>query len=349
MKAVVKMKDGHDGWEIQEKERVAPGDDEVEMKVMAAGICGSELHLYHDNHYYKPGAVVGHEYSGVISRVGKNVTKYKVGDRIITENRYSSCGNCEYCRTGNMGLCKEAIMPGYILDGGWRNYAVIPTKQIIKIPDNVSYEEASVVEPAAVLMEALTIKEPIRANETVLIQGCGTIGLLACMVAKAAGAGTVIVTGTDVDEEIRIPVAKEVGADYVINVQKEDLIEKIMEITDGKGVDYIAECSGAPSAIKSCFYAIKKLGRIVAIGEAPVKEIGFDWNKAVFTGATLKFHYGSDYVAWHRVVDMMSNGKIDVKPLITHEIPMEDFRKGFEMLDNKEAIKVVMHPFADEY
>lgn len=347
MKAIVKERDGFDGWKIKELERREPKDDEIEIQVKAAGICGSELHLWHDNHYYTPGTVIGHEYSGQISRVGRNVSKWKAGDRVVTENRYTACGICEFCRNGNRAMCKSAVPVGYKSDGGWRKYTYVPATELIKIPDNVSFEEAAMTEPAAVITEALCVKEPVRAGETVLIQGCGTMGLLACMVAKNMGASKVIITGTDADVKLRLPLAEKIGADETVNVQREDLLAAVDRITAGNGVDYIAECSGAPGAVKSSLDAAKKLGRIVAIGESPAESIDFDWNKAVFKALTLKFHFGSDYNAWHIAVRMMENGSLNVKPLITHRISMADFRKGFGYLDDKEALKVIMYPFED--
>jgi len=349
MKAIVKNHDGQDGWAIIDYPRRDPADDEIEMKVMSAGICGSELHLWNDHHYYDPGCVVGHEFSGVISRVGKSVTDWKAGDRIITENRFTGCGKCEYCRTGKMAMCKQIKSMGYRYDGGWRNYMCLPTKQLIRIPDNVSYDEAAMVEPSAVLTEALCIKAPIHAGDAVLIQGCGQMGLLGVMVAKAAGAGVVLITGTDIDEEIRLPVAREIGADRVVNVQREDLAAVVNELTDGRGVDYVVDCSGAPSAIRSAFDVVKRGGRIVGIGEVAGGKLELDWNKGIFKDVTLFFHYGSDYKAWHLVMDFIARGQLNLKPLITHDISMADFREGFELLNAKKGIKVMMHPIQEGY
>ena len=346
MKGVVKFKDGKDGWEIRDIERRDPGPDEVEIKIAAAGICGSELHLFHDNHSYTPGTVIGHEYSGVISRVGSNITDWKVGDRVITENHFGSCGKCFYCRTGNQALCKTRGGVGYHRNGGWAEYLCAPTRYMIRIPDTMSMEEATVVEPLAILTEALTVKEPVHAGEIVLVQGCGTIGLLAAQVAKAAGAGCVIITGMDQDEEVRLSIARKLpGIDHVVNIQKQDLSALIAELTDGEGVDVVVEASGSPAGIASSIEAVRRLGRVLAIGEAPRAEIPFNWNRAVFKGITLKFNFGSNYLAWHRAVQMIESGKVDVRSLITHRIDMADFMEGFRLLDEKKAVKVVMKAF----
>lgn len=348
MKAIVKLHDGKDGWAIVDQPRRDPADDEIEMKIMASGICGSDLHLYHDNHPYEPGTVIGHEFSGVISRVGKHVTKWKVGDRVVTENRFTGCGACEYCRTGKMAMCKELKLVGYRYDGGWRNYMCLPTKQLIRIPDNVSLDEAAMTEPAAGICEAMCVKAPIHAGETVVVQGCGQMGLIACMVAKAVGAAQVIMTGTTPDEKDRVAVAYQVGADRFINVEKEDVVSVVNELTNGQGADYVMDCSGAPAAIRSAFDIVRCRGRIVAFGEAPGK-FEIDWNKGIFKDITLFFSFGSDYRAWRLALGFMERGQLNVKPLITHDISMADFKSGLELLEARECIKVMMHPIEEGY
>ena len=346
MKGVVKFKDGKDGWEIRDIERRDPGPGDIEIKVMNAGICGSELHLFHDNHYYTPGTVIGHEYSGCISRVGEGVTGWKVGDRVITENHFFACGSCFFCRTGNTVMCPTRGGIGYHKNGGWAEYVIAPTKYLIKIPDSVTYEQAACVEPLAVLTEALTVKEPIQAGEVVLVEGCGAMGLLAAQTAKAAGAGTVIITGTDLDEEIRFPIARSLPSiDYVVNIQKEDVLTLVSDLTGGLGADTVVECSGAPAAVTMAMKAVRRLGRIIAVGEMPVKDVPVDWNQGVFKAVNLRFTFGSNYLAWHRAVKMIEQGSVNVDAIITHHIDMSDFLHGFELLDSKKAVKVMMKAF----
>ncbi len=344
MKAVVKFKDGKDGWEIRDVQRQDPKPGEVEIKIQAAGICGSELHLYHDNHSYTPPVVVGHEFCGIISRVGEGVKSWKVGDRVVAENHKTVCGACEYCRTGFPVFCTERRTPGYAVDGGWTNYFSTPTRTLIKIPDNVSYEEAALTEPCSVAVEALCERVPVKAGEIVLVHGCGPIGLLNAMVAKAVGAGMVIITGTNVDKDIRLPIANKLGFDRVININETDLKKEIMEITDGRGVDMIVEASGSEAAINSSIGLIRKRGRIVAIGEVAKPEITFRWNDAIFRGCSITFSFGATYKAWKYSLDLMSAGKIDVKSLITHKFPLEKWEQGFKLMDSKESLKVLLVP-----
>jgi L-iditol 2-dehydrogenase len=344
MRAVVKFKDGKDGWEIRDIRRMDPLDNEVEIQVKAAGICGSELHLYHDNHVYEPPVVVGHEFSGVISRVGNNVTKWKAGDRVVTENNKRVCGVCEFCRTGRPILCTERKSVGYKVNGGWTSYFCTPEHLLIRIPDNVSFEEAAMTEPVSVATQALIVKGTVKIGDVVLVQGCGTIGLINAMVARALGASKVIVTGTNADEETRLRIARQLPIDKIYNIDHVNLYDEIMALTGGKGVDVIVEASGSDKAIHSMLNLLKKTGNIVAIGETAAPDVSFPWLASVFKACTVHFTFGAGYEAWKYAIQLMKDKKIILEPLITHHLKLEEFRKGFELLDEKKALKVILIP-----
>lgn len=343
MKAVVKFKDGKEGWEIRDVDRPDPKENEVEIKIMATGICGSELHLYHDNHAYTAPVVVGHEFCGEIVRVGEKVTKWKVGDRVVSENNKSVCGACEFCRTGRPILCPERKPVGYKVNGGWTSYFCTPEHLLIRIPDNVSFNEAAMTEPVSVATQALIVRKTVNIGDVVLVQGCGTIGLINAMVAKAIGAEKVILTGTDIDEEMRLPIARKLSIDRIVNVEREDLQAIIKEETQGKGVDVIVEASGADSAIYNMVGLLKKTGNIVAIGETLKKDLKFPWVEAVFKSCAIHYSFGATYEAWKLALNLMEQEKLNLNALITHEIPLESFREGFELLEKKEALKIIMH------
>lgn len=344
MKAVVKFKDGKDGWEIRDVERADPGPGEVEIEVKYVGICGSELHLYHDQHFYIPPVIVGHEFSGVISRVGANVRGWKVGDKVVSENQVGACRACEYCRSGLMHFCSERKPVGYVSNGYWTQYVCRPSWMLHKVPSAVSLEEAALTEPTTVAVSALCERHQIKTGDVVLVQGCGPIGLLAAMVSKAAGAGHIVVTGTSADKEARLPVAESLGVDRVINISEEDIKPYIMEVTNGKGVDVVVEASGAPAAISSAIDVIKKRGTLIAIGEVGDDIVSYRWTTSIFKAVSILFTYGSTYDSWETALKLMSNHKINVKPLITHVLPLERWREGFELLEQKKGIKVLMTP-----
>ncbi|HHX36567.1 MAG TPA: alcohol dehydrogenase catalytic domain-containing protein [Clostridiaceae bacterium] len=344
MIGVVKFKDGKDGWELREIDRPDPKADEVEIEVQAAGICGSELHLYHDNHVYEPPVVVGHEFCGVITRVGEEVKNFKVGDRVVSENNKRTCGVCEFCRTGRAILCRDRKSVGYKVNGGWTKYFCTPEKWLFRLPDHVSFEEGAMTEPISVATQALFVKKTVTIGDIVLVQGCGIIGILNAMVAKVLGADKVIITGTSADEDVRLAIAREVGIDYVVNVETPDLKQFVSELTDGKGVDVIVEASGSDKAIYEMTDLIKKTGNIVVIGETAKKDIPIRWTDLVFKAATLYYSFGAGYEAWSMALYLMEKKLINLKPLVTHRLPLEEFRKGFELLETKKALKVILKP-----
>lgn len=344
MRAIVKFKDGKDGWEVRDIPKPIPKDDEVEIKVEAIGVCGSELHLYHDNHYYKPPVVVGHEFSGTITNIGKNVKKWKIGDRVVSENHTTACRECEFCRNGKELFCPTRKSMGYDIDGYWTEYVCRPTWLLHRIPDNVSLEEAAMTEPTSVGVFALTEKTYIKPNYNILVQGCGPIGMIAAMVAKASGAKKVILTGIDVDEKIRIPIAKKLPIDEVINISNIDLQEYVMDLTHGFGVDIVVDASGSDVAINNAVDLVKKTGQIIAIGETREKNISFGWNKAIFRACSVLFTLGSNYNAWETTLSLVGGGRINLKPIITHKLPLEDWEKAFKLMDAKESGKVLLIP-----
>lgn len=345
MRGIVKYKDGKDGWECRELPRTEPAKNEVEIKVKAIGICGSELHLYHDNHFYTPPVVVGHEFSGVIARVGEGVTDYRVGDRVVAQMDKGACGKCEYCRRGMPNFCPHGKAVGYDIDGGWAEYYCTPENLLFKLPDTVSFEAATMAEPCNVICQALIVKQTVKPGDVVLVQGCGTIGVLAAMVAKAIGAGKVLITGTDVDEPVRIPICNKIEAiDQTVNVMRQDLAEEVRTQTGGKGADVVIEASGAEAAINSMFDVLKKTGNVVILGEAAKDKIAVDWNKILLKSCTVYFSFGEVYDAWDSAVKLIQGGKLELEKLITHTLPLEEFRKGFALLEKKAAMKVILKP-----
>lgn len=344
MRAVVKFKDGKDGWEVRDIPRPDPAPGEVEIAVKAAGICGSDLHLYHDNHAYNPPVVGGHEFSGVIARVGEGVSGWREGDRVVCEASKYVCGHCEYCRTGRSALCVEKQGIGFMRDGGMAEYYCTPAKLLFRIPEHVSFEQAAMVEPCAVAVNALVLRQPVRPGDVVVVQGCGTIGLMAAMVAKAAGASRVIITGKHGDAARRFPVALAAGVDRAVDIEKEDMRQVVMGMTDGLGADLVVDATGSPAALYAMADIVKKNGSIVAIGETADLDVKIRWNDLIFRSCTIAFTFGLTYQAWKIALGMIADGKVDVRPLLTHTLPLDEFRQGFELMESKQAFKVLLLP-----
>lgn len=345
MKAVIKQRDGKEGWAYTDVQRKMPKPNEVEIRVKCIGICGSELHLYHDNHFYTPPVVVGHEFCGEISRVGENVTAWKVGERVVAQLDKGACGTCEFCKRGMSNFCPNGKAVGYDENGGWAEYYCTPEKFLFKLDDQVTYEEGAMAEPLNVVCQAEYVMQTVRPQDTVIVQGCGTIGMIAAMTAKALGAAKVIVTGADVDETVRLPIARSIAAiDLVVNAEKEDISKIIMRETGGRGADVIIEASGAGSAIAMMPQLMKKAGTIVVLGETAAEEIKLNWNDFLLKACKIIFSFGEVYDAWDMAVRLLASKRLELEKLITHKLPLSQYKRGFELLESKEGLKVLLYP-----
>jgi L-iditol 2-dehydrogenase len=346
MKALVKYAKGNGNMEIREIPEPTPGPGQVKIEVKAAGICGSDLHIYHDDIAIpvNPPVVTGHEFSGVVVEVGEGVTACKVGDRVVAETAYSFCGKCVYCITGFYNLCNERKTLGYWYNGVFAKYTVVPQEKIHALPDSIDFISAALIEPLACITHAVLELTTIIVGDVVLVVGPGAIGLATLQVAKAQGA-TVIVSGTSIDNE-RLKMAKTLGADYTINVMEEDLQEFINKITNGKGVDVVLECSGAGRAADDAIKVIKKQGSFTQIGLFG-KPITIDLEKMCYKELKLTGSLGSRWTSWVKAIQLIEQGKVKTKPLVSHQMPITDWEKAFKIFENKEGLKLVLTPVED--
>lgn len=344
MQALVKTASGPGNLELREipVPRIKP--DEVLIRVRACGICGSDLKIQDDQHPYTPPVVVGHEFAGEIVEVGAEVTNWVVGAPVVSEQHTNACGSCRQCLTGNAFACSYKCAPGYFTDGALAEFIKIPAWLLHRVPDNLSFVEAAFSEPAAVAAHGLLERTGITPEDVVLVLGCGPIGLVATKMAQHAGASKVIITGIDRDEITRLPKARELGADHVINVMRTDLTAQIEEITNGEGADVVIELSGAPSAITQAFHLARRLGRVGIIGQPPVDEITIPYRQAMFHALNVTFSYSSKYTSWEKVLSLFAREAIKPAQFITHVLPLAEWEHGFDLSRSGEAIKVILEP-----
>jgi L-iditol 2-dehydrogenase len=249
MKALVKESLGAGHVTLQEVPPPAAGPGQVMIRVEAAGICGSDLHILHGDMKLnlRPPVVMGHEFCGTVAEVGRGVAGRRVGDRVTSETTFRSCGSCLHCRTGNYNLCPGKELIGYVHNGCFAPYCVVPAERVHALPGNISFEEGALCEPLACCVHAVVEKTTVQPGEMVVAAGVGAIGLLCAQVARAAGAH-VITCGTRADGR-RFAVAKAVGVERTLDVEKQDALEAIRAATGGQGADVFLECSGAPAAL----------------------------------------------------------------------------------------------------
>lgn len=318
---------------------------EALIKVKAVSVCGSEIHAYtgvskRREEIHGLPLVMGHEFSGVVSEIGDEVTNIAVGDRVAV-NPIVTCGTCEQCMTGRSNICSNFQLLGLHVDGAFAEYVPIVGKNCIKLPDSISFEEASLLEPCSNAIHAVNITS-FELGDDVAILGEGPIGLLALQTVRFAGAGRVFVTG---HHDYRLEMAKRLGANDVINANYEDPAKKIMELTDGKGVDVVLETAGTTETLRQGLELIKKGKTITLIGMkekvTQIKMIDVPAKEARIQG-----HYGYTAKEFGSSIKLVAAHGLNLKALITHEFSLEDIAKGFELLAQKEdkVIKVVLKP-----
>ena len=344
MKALVKTNHGPGNLELRDLPEPQISPDEVLIRVRACGICGSDLKIEDDQHPYTPPVVVGHEFAGEITLVGGNVDGWAVVARVVSEQHTHACGHCRQCLTGNAFACASKRAPGYFVDGAFAEYIKIPHWLLHRIPDNINFVEAAFSEPSAVAAHGMLERTGIAPEDVVVVLGCGPIGIVAAKMAQIAGASKVIITGIDRDEKVRLAKARELGIDYIVNVAQEDLASIVSGLTDGEGADVVIELSGARPAIQQAFRLTRRLGRVGIIGQPPTDEMTLPYREALFRALTVVFSYSSKFTSWERVLSLFERGAIHPADFITHVLPLEMWKEGYELARSGEAVKVVLEP-----
>ncbi len=342
MKVVMKQ-EAKVGAVLSEMEIPKIGSREVLVKVLATSICGTDAHIYSWDEWsqkrIKPPYVMGHEFAGEVVEVGADVTAIKIGD-IVSAETHIVCGVCDLCTTGNAHICKDTAILGVDTNGTYAEYVAIPESNAWKNPKGIDPAYLAVQEPLGNAVHTIMAGEIV--GKTVAVVGCGPIGIMAVAVAKAVSASKVIAIEVN---EYRLELAKQLGADVVINPMKEDPIARIMEETNGLGVDVVAEMSGNAIAIRQALKYIKLGGRMSLLG-IPTSEVSLDIaNDIVFKGITIQGIVGRKmYDTWFQVKGLLESGNLNLDPIITHRLAMEDFEKGFDLMLSGNCGKVVLYP-----
>jgi len=344
LKAVVKEKKTKGSVVFKEVPVPEINDDEVLIKIRAAGVCGTDIHIYNDEFPYWPPVILGHEFSGIVENTGKNITRFKPGDRVTSEPQQKVCGICRYCRQGLIHLCSSKRSPGWGMDGAMADYIKLPDKLLHKLPESISFIEGAVIEPASTVTHALIERGNIKFGDFVVIAGPGPAGLIAAQVAKACGAERVILTGKHEDIHYRFKVAKELGIQDILDVDTQDLLGYIKDNTGGYGADVFIECSGSESAISQAPDICAKNGKIIAFGLTGKKSISFDWDKAIAKELNIIPSMSSTYNSWIYTLDLLYAGKLDLKKIISNVMPISEFMQAFNLIMERQGLKFILIP-----
>jgi len=335
--------------ELKEVQRPYPNKGEVLVKVKACCVGAADVRIYRADPVqfgmissYVP-FILGAEGAGEVEEVGEEVSNLKPGDKVVAELTKSACEKCFFCRTGYHFLCSDARLMGRGSDGLFAEYFKTSAKFLHKIPTNVSFEEAAVTEDLAVVVNALTENTIIQPGDFVVILGPGPIGLLSVQVAKAIGAGMVMIAGLKNDKP-RLEMAHKIGADMSINIDEEQIIERVKSLTRGRGADVVIEASGSPYAVEQAIELVRKQGKIIAIGITKDQNINVPWHKITLKSISIIGSLGHRWTSWEKALNFISMKKVNVLPLITHKFSLEDWKQAFESLERKEAIKPLIIP-----
>ena len=330
--------------ELRETPVPAIGEEDVLLRVGAVGVCGSDVHQYHNSQSWpvRVPIVLGHEFCGTVAEVGARVKGFREGDRVVSETAANICGECLYCRTGKYNLCPRRSGFGSGTHGAMANYVCVPARCLHHIPDVLPFERAALSEPCCVAYNAVAVKSSIRPGDTVLVIGPGPIGLLCAEMARIAGAGTLIVAGTKQDAS-RLDVARALGATQTVDIQTTNIVDYMRGIGDGLGADLVIDAAGASAAMKAALEIVRPGGQITKVGWGP-QPLNFSLDPLVQKAVRLQGSFSHTFENWEKVVAMLSAGQINLGPIISQVAALDQWKECFDGMYTGKYVKAVLRP-----
>ncbi len=316
------------------------GINDVLIKIKKTAICGTDLHIYKWDDWSKSTInvpmTIGHEYVGVVVEKGRGVKTVKIGDRVTGEG-HIACGHCRNCRRGKLHVCENTVGIGVNRDGAFAEYLSLPAANVVHLDDRISDETASIMDPFGNATHT-ALSFPL-IGEDVLITGAGLIGTMATGISRFAGARYVVVSDFS---DYRLEIAKKMGASLTVNPSKGETIQDAMKQLGMRGFDVGLEMSGAPSAFRDMIDNMYNGSKISLLGILP-NTTTVDWNKIIFKALTLKGIYGREmWETWYKMEQMLISG-FDLSPVITHRFQVDDFQKGFDVMESGQCGKVILN------
>lgn len=339
MRSLAKMAPGEGNVVLREVPVPTIDRGEVLVAVKHVGICGSDVHIFHDTHPNHPPVTLGHEFSGVIHEVAPDVEGWSPGDRVVSELHGGACGRCRLCRTGNMFACPHKRPIGWWTDGAYADYLKVPAHLLHRVPDELSLVHASLTEPLAVCMNIFQ-RAPVPPEGLVAVIGPGPIGMFAALAAKAGGARAVAMIGRESSKE-RLAFARDLGIDHVIDSTRQDIEAEIAALSDGLGADMVIEAAGSEQAVRDAIRVVRKLGTIAALG-VRAGDFRFPWNDALFKAIDIVFSFSANYLAFERSLSLLASGRVPADQILSERMPLERWRDAFEKLERREAMKITL-------
>lgn len=332
---------------VELREVPRPGelaDDEVLLETRAVGVCGSEIHQFHNTQSWPVNVpvILGHEFAGVVRAAGRAVRGFCEGDRVVSETAARICGQCSYCRTGEYNLCPERRGFGYGADGAMADWVKVPARCLHRLPDSVSFEKAALTEPCCVAYNTTCVKTQIRPGDSVLILGPGPIGLLCLELARLSGASWLGVAGLEQDE-VRLKAAQALGVDRTLREGEEQLREVVQAVGDGLGVDVVIEATGASAALKTALAAVRPGGQITKVGWGP-QPLNFSLDPLVQKAVRLQGSFSHNFLIWEKVITLLASGKLDPLRIVGRIETFANWRTCFEEMGAGKIVKGILKP-----
>ena len=338
MKALVKLRPEKGIW-MEDVPKPSVGVNDVLIKIKKTAICGTDLHIYKWDDWsqknIKTPLVIGHEYVGEIVDMGRGVENLKIGDRVTGEG-HIACGHCRNCRRGKLHVCENSISVGVNRDGAFAEYLSLPATNAVKLDPRIPDEIATIMDPFGNATHTALAFSVL--GEDVLITGAGLIGNMATAICKFAGARYIVVSDMS---EYRLNIAKKMGATITVNLSKGETIGHAVKDLKMRGFDVGLEMSGAPAAFCDMINHMYNGSKIALLGILP-NSTTVDWNTIIFKALTLKGIYGREmWETWYKMEQMLISG-LDLTPVITHRFPIDDFQKGFDVMESGQCGKVIL-------
>jgi L-iditol 2-dehydrogenase len=342
MKALLKTAAGPGHVELCEIPEPNPGSGQVKLEVSACGICGTDLHVLHDTFRNFPPVILGHEFVGRVVEEGTAVR-----GRVDRNGRYAvlgatavTCGHCRYCQSGDFMFCTERRGMGHGVNGAFARYTCVRPDQLFRLDDALPEEEGALVEPLAAAVHAVAEMTSVRPGDIALVSGPGPIGILCLLVLQHEGIRT-LVAGTSADRA-RLALAKELGAVRVVDVQTDNLAAVVDEETKGAGVDVAFEVSGVGASASACLHALRPLGRYTQVGHFG-RDILVPFDRIGFKQLRVAGSVGYTVATWRRTMTLLGQG-LRPSRIVTHRLPLDQWREGFDLFERKSALKVLLTP-----
>lgn len=344
MQALVKYANEPGKVELRDMPRPTITRDQVLLRVRAVGICGSDLEMYHHKITFpvNPPVILGHEFSGTVEEVGADVTDFAPGDRVVSETAAYVCGKCAECRTGNYNECPNRLGFGVLINGADAPYVAVRQGILHHVPDNVDLAEAALTEPCCVAYNALVVKSRIRPADVVVVLGPGPIGLMATQIARVCGASAIVLAGLAQDKT-RMEIGQEVGATHLVDLSKDDLPALVQEISGGRGADLVVDAAGPQATVKLAMDLVRRNGQITKIAWGP-KPLELSLDPLLAKAVTLQGVFSHTWDTWERVLRLESTRQVNLGALISHRVPLADWKVAFDALESGAAVKALIFP-----